>query len=92
MGKYILDFYCKKARLVVEIDGGQHYEADTVEYDKKRTNFLEEYGLKVIRFSNGDIYNNFEGVCTLIDIAVKERLESFGIDWRSVFQKKGWKE
>lgn len=66
---YVVDFYCSKAKLVIEVDGGQHYTEESIEYDKKRTEILEGYGLKVLRFTNLDIDNNFEGVCNDIDIS-----------------------
>ena len=71
---YVVDFYCSKAKLVIEIDGGQHYTEEIMEYDKKRTEILEGYGLKVIRFTNSDIDNNFEGVCNNIDDIVSKSL------------------
>ncbi len=72
IGNYIVDFYCSKARLVIELDGSQHYADEEKEYDRKRTEFLEAYGLKVLRFSNYDIKKNFEGVCITIERNVKE--------------------
>ena len=77
LGPYIVDFYCDKAALVVELDGGQHYEETGRAYDRVRTEFLsEQYGLKVIRFSNLDVKQNFEGVCMAIDRWVRERIPS----------------
>ena len=68
IGKYILDFYCAKARLAIEIDGGQHYdEADNEQYDSKRTKYLNSQGIRVIRIPNNQIMNNFNGVCEYID-------------------------
>ena len=72
---FIADFYCHTARLIIELDGSQHYEEQGVERDKERTAILEQYGLKVIRFSNLDVDRNFSGVCTSIHLAVKEQLE-----------------
>ncbi len=74
IGKYIVDFYCAKAGLVVELDGSQHYEDVEMEKDAFRTEFLKQYGLKVIRVSNLDISKNFEGVCSFIDNEVKQSL------------------
>ncbi len=71
---YIVDFYCFQARLVVELDGSQHYEPEEMEYDQKRTVYLESLGLTVLRFSNLDIFRNFRGVCEQIDLAVKNKL------------------
>jgi len=71
--KYIVDFYCAKALLVVELDGSQHYEPQGQSADAKRTHDLENLGLKVLRFSNTDVNRNLVGVCEAIDIAVRER-------------------
>ena len=74
LGRYIADFYCAKAKLVIELDGSQHYEDKGIEADALRTEFLEQYGLKVIRIFNLDINKNFEGVCMFIDNEVKQSL------------------
>ena len=74
LGKYIADFYCAKANLVVELDGSQHYEDVALMNDEKRTQYLEQYGIKVIRISNLDVLKNFEGVCMYIDNEVKQSL------------------
>lgn len=63
---YIADFYCAKLKLIIEIDGKIHNEIDKVEYDLERTKVFESYGLKVIRFKNDDIINNFTNVCRII--------------------------
>ena len=76
VGGYIVDFYCYRAKLVVELDGSQHCEPPEVEYDRKRTAFLEEKGLYVLRISNLDVMRNFRGVCENIDRAVRERIHS----------------
>ena len=71
--KYILDFYCANANLAIELDGSQHYMEDGLEYDSIRAEYLEQhYGIQILRFSNLDIRENFEGVCTAIEIAVKK--------------------
>ena len=73
-GKYVADFYCAKANVVIELDGSQHYEDKGLINDEKRTAYLEQYGIKVIRISNLDILKNFEGVCMYIDNVVKQSL------------------
>ena len=73
-GSFIADFYCFKAKLVIELDGGGHYEPEQQKLDAFRTKIIESYGLKVIRFCNLDIDNNFYGVCTVIDNEVKRRM------------------
>ena len=71
---YIADFYCFRAKLVIELDGGGHYTSESAMKDAYRTKVLEKYGLKVIRFCNTDIDKNFYGVCTVIDMEVKQRM------------------
>ena len=72
---YIADFYCYKAKLVIELDGSQHFTGKGEEDDKIRTSVLGQFGLKVIRFSNNDVINNFDGVCEAIDFEVQTRLK-----------------
>ena len=74
LGKYIADFYCAKARLVIELDGSQHYEEAAMIKDAERTAFLEGYQLRMIRIQNRDVNRNFEGVCLYIDAAVRQSL------------------
>ena len=73
IGNYIADFYCHKAKLVVELDGSQHYTPEEISYDKQRTAYLESLGLQVIRFSNLDVMRQFRSVCEAIDATAKER-------------------
>ena len=72
-GNYIVDFHCFKAKLVVEVDGSQHYEPEEIAYDRKRTEYLVSLGLRVLRVSNLDVLRNFRGVCEEIDRIVQER-------------------
>ena len=74
LGKYIADFYCAEAKLVIELDGSGHYTPESKQYDTERTKFLEGYGLLVIRVINREINQNFYGVCEYIDKIVKERI------------------
>ena len=74
IGNFIVDFYCHKAKLIVELDGSQHYMDKAIEDDARRTDILSKNGLKVLRFSNTDIDKNFKGVCETIDICVKDRM------------------
>ena len=73
---YIVDFYCHKARLVIEIDGFQHYTNEGKLHDAARTQILEQYGISVLRFANSDIEQRFEGVCHLISKTIQERIEN----------------
>ena len=66
IGRYIVDFYCPEARLVIELDGERHFSITMDEYDTERTNYLEQEGLKVIRFENKELYDNLEGVLETI--------------------------
>ena len=76
IGEYIADFYCAKARLIIEIDGSGHYEEEKEENDVIRTQKLEEINLKVVRFSNLDVAKNFKAVCETIDYEVQSRLKN----------------
>ena len=71
IGNYIADFYCASARLVIEIDGSQHYDEDGKRSDAERDEYMKRQGLKILRFSNLDIKRNFEGVCLLIEKEIK---------------------
>ena len=71
---YIADFYCHAARLVIEIDGSQHFEASGQLRDEARTAVLSTYGLEVLRFSNLEINTAFPAVCEHIDNTVKRKL------------------
>lgn len=72
IGNYIVDFYCAQAGLILELDGGGHYEPDQTAKDRRRTADLESMGLRVLRLCNTDIDRHFPEVCTYIDMAVKE--------------------
>jgi len=74
LGRYIADFYSTEAKLVIELDGSQHYEDRNAEKDADRTTFLQNYGLTIIRIPNNEVNRNFRGVCEYIDTAVKQSL------------------
>ena len=76
LGRYIADFYCAKADLVIELDGSQHFKEKGISYDKERTNYLEGYGIQILRIANNEVWNNFEGVCLYIDDLVREILNN----------------
>ena len=77
---YIVDFYCRSARLIIELDGSQHYEENVLLKDKIRTERIEQRNLMVIRIPNNEVNKNFEGVYQYIDIAVKESLRQSATD------------
>ena len=77
LGKYIADFYCAKAKIIIELDGSQHYDEDGEKKDKERTEFLMRYGIRVIRIPNNEVNCNFRGVCEYIDNTVKEIFGQF---------------
>lgn len=64
IGPFIVDFYISKAKIVIEIDGSQHYEPDNRVADKKRDGLMNNYGILVLRYTNFDVRDNFEGVCS----------------------------
>ena len=74
IGPYIADFFCFSAKLVIELDGSQHYFEDGESYDQKRTHYLEKEGIRVLRFSNYDVDHYFKEVCDMIDGEIQERL------------------
>lgn len=73
---YIVDFFCYSARLVIELDGSQHYTEEGEEYDSIRTEVLERYQLEVMRFLNSEVDQNFDYVCLAIEEKVRERTVS----------------
>ena len=74
-GRFIVDFYCAKAKLIVEIDGSQHFEPEGQDKDRARDAYISRLGLAVLRFSNDDVDRQFEGVCERIDLTVKHRMD-----------------
>ena len=74
IGSYIVDFYCHEAKLVVELDGAQHYEENAKGYDAVRTEFLSAAGIEVLRFPNAAVDKDFEGVCIAIERSVRARV------------------
>ena len=77
---YIADFYCHRARFVIELDGSQHYTKDGILKDKIRTEHIEKRNLTVLRIPNGEINHNFEGICRFIDEFAKESLRQPSAD------------
>ena len=74
LGKYIVDFYSASAKLIIELDGSQHFEEAGQKYDKQRDEYLKEYGLQIIRIPNNEINENFDGVCEYLDKEIKQSL------------------
>ena len=77
--QYIVDFYCFQAKLVVELDGSQHYEPEGRDADAQRTAWLEAQGLTILRFSNLDVLQSFNAVCEVIDTAVNTLSRGEGV-------------
>jgi very-short-patch-repair endonuclease len=75
IGNTIVDFYCHKAKLIVELDGSQHFDDGGLANDRCRTEYLNSLGLQVLRIPNNEIWDNFASVCEAIDIAVKEKTD-----------------
>ena len=75
IGEYIVDFYCHAARLIVELDGSQHYQTTGMLRDQIRTERLEQRNLLVVRIPNNAVNENFEGVCEYLDCLVGERID-----------------
>ena len=75
IGRYIVDFYCASAKLVIEADGSQHDASQGMAYDADRSVFLSDLGLEVLRFSDREIDRYFREVCEQIDIIIQNRLQ-----------------
>lgn len=76
LGKYVADFYCAKANLVIELDGSQHYQEKELDYDKARTEYLSKFNIKVVRIPNNEVNKNFDSVCRYIDMTVQQNLKN----------------
>ena len=74
IGEFIVDFYCAAAKLIIELDGWQHFEEPGMASDAKRTAILESYGLKVVRYSNKEIDRDFRAVCEELDGLIQQRI------------------
>lgn len=73
VGPYILDFYCPALKLAVELDGGQHLDPETKEYDETRTEYLKAHGIEVLRFWNNDVLTDMQSVLTELEAKVTPR-------------------
>ena len=78
IGKYIVDFCCERAQVIIELDGGQHYEVENKKNDAERIRHLERLGFLVLRYSNLDVMRNFSGVTEYIDRVIRERMQKLG--------------
>lgn len=72
---YIVDFYCSKAKIAIEVDGSQHYEVKQEEYDNIRSEKIARLGIKVIRVTNLDIWRNFSAVKDFIHQEIQDRIK-----------------
>lgn len=77
IGNYILDFYSRRVRLAIELDGGQHFDVQQMKHDEIRSIYLETLEIKVLRFTNNDVWENFDGVCESIHREVCRRRNDF---------------
>ncbi|MBR3972744.1 MAG: endonuclease domain-containing protein [Oscillospiraceae bacterium] len=74
LGKYIADFYSAQAKMVIELDGSQHFDPEEIRKDQQRTAFLEGYGLQIVRIPNNAVSENFRGVCDYLDELIEQSL------------------
>ena len=72
IGHYIVDFYCPEINLIIELDGQPHFEEEGIKYDKIRSNYLNELGLKIIRFENQEILLNTDSVLKKLETLCQE--------------------
>lgn len=73
IGRYVVDFYCPRLKLVIELDGGQHYSVDGLAYDKERDGYIRALGIKIVRIHNHELLHNKNGVLELLEKVVKSR-------------------
>ncbi len=85
IGSYIVDFYCPKLKLVIEIDGVQHYLEDNLKYEKRRHEYLQNEGYKLLRFYNSDINKAIKNTETTIYYSCIERAKELGVDVEVTF-------
>jgi very-short-patch-repair endonuclease len=71
IGRYVVDFYCPEARLVIELDGARHFSITMDDDEAERTSYLEQEGLKIIRFENKEIYDHLDGAVETIKQALQ---------------------
>ena len=76
IGPYILDFFCQKALLCIEVDGSQHYEEKGMTHDEKRDSYLKEVGIDVLRVTNRDVLKNTQGVLRTIYDMIYDRINT----------------
>ncbi len=81
--RFILDFYCRKLKLAIELDGAQHFTAEGKQYDTARSELLSGLGIQVIRFSNAQVDWQFYDVCSAISLAMKMRKEEMDTELSS---------
>ena len=70
--KFVIDFYSPILKLAIEIDGESHFLKGAAEYDRERQTYIESFGIKFVRFTNNDVYNNLDGVLETIALKVRE--------------------
>ena len=87
IGNYIVDFYCPKLKLIIEIDGEQHYFAENEKYERNRTRFLENEGYRILRFYNSDINRKIKNVEQTVRGVCEERVCELGVDVEILFVK-----
>ena len=75
LNRYIADFYCAKAKLIIEVDGSQHYKAEQEARDQERTEYMVGLGLRVIRIPNNAVNEQFSSVCAYIDNEIRQSLQ-----------------
>ena len=76
IGRFIADFYCAKAKLVIEIDGNQHFTEEGKQYDYERELVMQSFGIETIRYTNNEVEKEFEAVCNAVDMRIKARITS----------------
>lgn len=73
IGRYVVDFFCPRLRLAIELDGGQHRDESSIEYDKERDAWLASLGIEILRIGNDELFSNRDGVFDKLEDVMKRR-------------------
>jgi very-short-patch-repair endonuclease len=73
VGKFVIDFYCARSKLAIEVDGDSHFSEVSEVFDKERQDFIESFGILFLRFTNKEIYGNLDQVLAKIEDCIQER-------------------
>lgn len=83
LGYYVLDFYCPKLKLAIEVDGDSHFTEEAKKYDLRRENYIKSFGIRFLRVTNLDVYNNMDGIIE----EIMETIKKLSREWKTFYNK-----